>query len=229
MEIGVVLADFMRPAILFFVLGMISVLLKSDLEIPPAVTKACAIFLLVSIGLEGGMEVVEGVGVRPDLLAVIAVLAIFGIIVSVLTVIVTAKTFKSIVGFKTADAWATAGLYAAVSTVTFMLAIEMATAAQEAAPDELIYGGWMVALNIFLDAPGVIAAIILARLALLRERNSTGAVEVEVKRGKLFHEAVFGCAIWLMLCGLLVGGLAQSFNPDELEDVSVIRPEKFKS
>jgi hypothetical protein len=117
MEIERILADLFAPAILFFVLGMVTVFVRSDLEIPPVISKALAIFLLISIGLEGGVEGVEAVGVEPRLLAAMAVIAIFGIIVSVVTTVFSAKTFKTIVGLKTADAWATAALYGAVSEV----------------------------------------------------------------------------------------------------------------
>jgi hypothetical protein len=215
MDIGaLLLREFFGPAMLFFVLGLATVLVKSDLEIPPAVSKFLAIFLLISIGLEGGIEGVEAAQEHPGLLAAMTAVAIFGIVLSSLTAVFSASVFKNIVGFKTADAWATAGLYGAVSSATLLAAISMAKAAQEAAPGELIYGEWMVAANVFLDALGVIAAIVFGRIALLREGSG---MAVEVNRKGLFRDAIFGWAIWLMLCGLLVGALGQSFSPKRID------------
>jgi hypothetical protein len=214
----------MTPPILFFILGMVTVFVKSDLEIPSPVVKACSIFLLISIGLEGGIKAVKAAGARPDLPAVMAMVAVFGIVVSVLTAVVAQKVFKNIVGFKTADAWATAGLYSAVSSVTLMMAAGMASAAQAAMPGATIYTGWMVAANVFLDAPGVIATVFLARLALSREGSG---MEVELDKRELFLDAVFGWAIWLMICGLLVGVLGQSFSPKRTESAMEFFGELF--
>jgi hypothetical protein len=209
-----ILPSMFAPPILFFILGMVTIFVRSDLEIPPEVTKFLSIFLLLSIGLEGGIEGIEALGVRPDLLGAMAMVAIFGVILSLLTAVFSAKVFKSFVGFKTSDAWATAGLYSAVSSVTLLAAVGMANAAQEAAPDQLIYGDWMVAANVFLDAPGVIAAIFFGRMALMREGIGKGVVQ---DKRELFRDAVFGWAIWLMLCGLLVGILGQSFSPRRMD------------
>jgi hypothetical protein len=129
------------------------------------------------------------------------------------------------VGFKTADAWATAGLYSAVSTATFLVAIDIAEVAQELAPDVLVYGGWMVAVNVFLDAPGIIAAIILCRLALKREGSASRGISVSKK--ELLHGGVFGWAIWLMITGVVVGAIAQRFSPNEMQDTMLFFDDMF--
>jgi len=226
MELDVLLRATLTPPILFFVLGMITVFVRSDLVIPPAVSAACAIFLLISIGLEGGAEGIEAIGIEPGLLGVMTVVAIFGIIVSAISAVLSAGALKSIVGFKTADAWATAGLYGAVSSATLMIAVGIAKAAQEASPGELIWGDWMVAANVFLDAPGVIAAIVLGRLALLKE--GVGNKGAEVKKVELLHGAVFGYAIWLMIGGLIIGAISQAFSPRELGRAMVFFDDLFR-
>lgn len=205
---------------LFFVLGMITVLVKSDLKIPPEIVKGASIILLISIGLEGGLEAVKAMKAQPDFLSLILVLSAFAILVSSLTALLSAKFLERIVGFKTADAWATAGLYGAVSSATLMAAIGLVNEFKEAAPNELIYGGWMPALNVFLDAPGVIAAIFFGRLAIEKSKG-TGA-NVTLDKKELFRDAVFGWAIWLMICGVVVGILAQIFSPKRLESTMAL-------
>jgi len=50
------LSNMLIPAILFFALGFLAQLIRSDLKFPPDLGKALSIYLLVGIGLHGGME-----------------------------------------------------------------------------------------------------------------------------------------------------------------------------
>lgn len=219
-----ILPSLFAPPILFFLLGMVTILVKSDLEIPPEIIKGASIFLLLSIGLEGGLEAVDAVRVDPGFLSVILVLMAFGILISSMTAILGAKLLERVVGLSTADAWGTAGLYAAVSSATLLAAIGIVEPFQTAAPDKLIYGGWMPAVNVFLDAPGVIAAVFFGRLAIER---SKGTSHVHLDRKELLRDSVFGYAIWLMICGLIVGGLARMFSPDRLDGAMAFFDEMF--
>ncbi|HNM72608.1 MAG TPA: sodium-dependent bicarbonate transport family permease, partial [Nitrosomonas sp.] len=42
-----------QPVVLFFVMGVIAGVIKSDLKIPEALYKSLSIFLLIAIGLKG--------------------------------------------------------------------------------------------------------------------------------------------------------------------------------
>ncbi|NKQ39034.1 MAG: sodium-dependent bicarbonate transport family permease, partial [Methanosarcinales archaeon] len=139
---GIVLAGIFAPSILFFAFGMASVFVKSDISIPPAMSTGLAIFLLASIGLEGGMEAVEALIDYPELLGVIAIVAIFAILCGAVFAYLTAHTLKKVAGLNTADAWAAGGHYGAVSSATLAVGVSVADAAQMAAPNDLIFGGW---------------------------------------------------------------------------------------
>lgn len=225
MNLTDVLPSLFAPPILFFLLGMVTVLVKSDLEIPPEIVKGASIFLLISIGLEGGLEAVDAWRVDPDILSVILTLMVFGILISSMTAIFSAKFLEKVVGFNAADAWGTAGLYGAVSSATLLAAIGIVEPFQAATPEELIYGGWMPAVNVFLDAPGVIAAVFFGRLAIERLKKERAQITLDKK--ELFRDSVFGYAIWLMICGLAVGGLAQVFSPNRLESAMAFFDEMF--
>jgi len=220
-----ILADLLSPPVLFFIFGILTVLFKSDLEIPPAIAYALAVFLLISIGLEGGSEVVEAVQADAALFVVIGLTALFGILVAVGSTLVNSGIFKGI-KFSTADAWALAALYGAVSSATMIAAVNIASAAKDAAPDELIYVGWMPAANVFLDAPGVIAAMVLGRLALSREKQGIGSA-IKLDRKELIRESIFSYAIWLMIGGLVIGVIAQQFAPGRMEDALVFFDDLF--
>ncbi len=57
------LSNLTDPVILFFVLGLLAGTLRSNLEVPPAVTKFLSLYLLMSIGFKGGQALaVSGMG-----------------------------------------------------------------------------------------------------------------------------------------------------------------------
>jgi len=56
MNFSMLLENFLHPPVLFFFLGMFAVLVKSDLEIPPAIGKFLSLYLLFDIGIKGGEE-----------------------------------------------------------------------------------------------------------------------------------------------------------------------------
>ena len=56
MDLNTILENLTNPALLFFILGIIAVQFKSDLEIPENSSKFISIYLLLSIGFKGGQE-----------------------------------------------------------------------------------------------------------------------------------------------------------------------------
>ncbi|MFN5750862.1 MAG: sodium-dependent bicarbonate transport family permease, partial [Pseudanabaena sp.] len=53
MDLDLIVSNVLNPPILFFFLGMIAVLIKSDLEIPPPIPKLFSLYLLLAIGFKG--------------------------------------------------------------------------------------------------------------------------------------------------------------------------------
>ncbi len=208
-----ILAGMFAPVILFFLLGILTVLVKSDLEIPPAMGKALAIFLMVAIGLSGGAKAIKALEIAPALLGVIVIVAVLAIICGAFFAFSTGNILKR-AGLKTADAWATGGHYGAVSSVTLAVGVGIASAAQEAAPSgTLIFGGWMPVIYPFMDSPSLVTAIILGRMALAREAVGEG-IKIDIK--KILHHSIFGMAVWLLVCSLFIGIVSQTFSPREM-------------
>lgn len=56
MNFDLLLENITNPALLFFLLGIIAVRLKSDLAIPKNSSKFISLYLLFSIGFKGGQE-----------------------------------------------------------------------------------------------------------------------------------------------------------------------------
>jgi hypothetical protein len=214
--LDVLMAALFSPAILFFLFGMLTALVRADLTIPPALTAAMMIFLLMSIGLRGGMKAVEAIVAAPDLLGVVVSVALLAIVTGAFVAFVSSIILKRVVNLKTADAWATGGHYGAVSAVTLTVAVGLASAEQQAAPQELIFVGWMPAMYPFMDSPALITAIVLGRMALARD--GLGVLEgVRVGIRDLLRQGIFGMAAWLLLGSLVIGALAQLFSPYEMD------------
>ena len=56
MDTQLLLSNITNPTLLFFLLGIVAYLVKSDLEIPPTTIKFISLYLLFSIGFKGGQE-----------------------------------------------------------------------------------------------------------------------------------------------------------------------------
>ncbi len=56
MSFSTILESFGHPAVMFFFLGMIAIIVKSDLEIPPLFGKFLSLNLLFDIGIKGSEE-----------------------------------------------------------------------------------------------------------------------------------------------------------------------------
>ncbi|MEY3303311.1 MAG: hypothetical protein RLZZ139_1684, partial [Cyanobacteriota bacterium] len=58
MNLDIIISNILNPPIFIFYLGMLAVLIKSDLEIPPPIPKLFSLYLLLAIGFKGGVELV---------------------------------------------------------------------------------------------------------------------------------------------------------------------------
>ena len=173
------------PVVLFFLLGLVARLSRSDLRLPEPLYEALSIYLLLAIGLKGGAELA-----RQPLLG-IAPLALTGIALSALLPLLAYPVLRRLGRFAQADAASIAAHYGSVSVVTFAVAQSFLTRrGLEPEPQ-------MSVLVALMEAPGLIVGILLAR----RESLHT------VSWRHLAHETLFGKAVFLLLGGLLIGAL----------------------
>lgn len=56
MDFQILISNITNPTLLFFLLGIIAVTIKSDLEIPESSSKFISLYLLFAIGFKGGQE-----------------------------------------------------------------------------------------------------------------------------------------------------------------------------
>jgi uncharacterized protein len=187
----------MDPVVLFFLLGVVARLLKSDLKLPEALYETLSIYLLLAIGLKGGVELAKHpiATVAPQALAVIAM----GLMLPLLAYPVLRFLGK----FNTFDSAAIAAHYGSVSVVTFAVGLAFVTK-QGVAFEE--YMPLFVAL---LEVPGIVVGILLART--LAQGNARKKIQWAV----LAHEIFLGKSVVLLVGGLLIGWFAgpQGIDP----------------
>lgn len=184
-----------EPITLFFMLGILAGITRSDLKIPSSVYDALSIYLLLAIGLKGGVQLAEHA--TPTML-------LDGLVVVVIACIIPFVAFPVLLRlgkFKRADAASIAAHYGSVSVVTFSLAITFLE--QLNVP----YEGFMIVFLVLLEVPALVIGVLLARY---------GAGTV--KWGSLLHEVFFGKSILLLIGGLLIGYISgkEGIKPMEL-------------
>jgi len=172
------------PVILFFILGAFGGLVKSDLRIPQAFYQTLSIYLLLSIGIKGGIELYHN---NLDTILIPALATIFlGGLTTVLAFIILRKVGK----FDKINAVAIATHYGSVSAVTFAVVLNYLSDRQ------VKYEQYVTVLLVMLEIPSIAVGIFLAKW------NSK---EKKMDYKTLLHEIFLGKTILLLVGGLLIG------------------------
>lgn len=183
------LTNLLQPIVLAFLLGTLAGAVKSELELPEAVVKLLAIYLLFSLGITGGRELAKADMESLWPLLGITVLMTFGI--PTLAYLVTRRLGRMDIS----NSAAIAAHYGSVSTATFFAS--MSFAAAMGSPAE----GYMAAMVALMEF-GVIYSLVIARIATGRaQRGGVQACE-------LFLSVIRGRGILLLVGGMLIGYIA---------------------
>jgi hypothetical protein len=211
----------------FFLLGVFARLVKSDLKLPEALYETLSIYLLLAIGLKGGIELSKQplAALAPQVAATMLLgLAIPFVLFPLLRLL----------KFNGPDSAAVAAHYGSVSVVTF--AVATAALTREGIAYESHAALWVAVM----EAPGLIAGILLARWSL-RQGAGAGAAAglgaasagaparalppVAATRagwGVLAHDVFFGKSVLLLLGGLLIGAVAGEAGTAPIQAVFVV-------
>lgn len=174
-----------EPVILFFVLGVIAGFVRSDLKIPGVLYEALSIFLLLAIGLKGGVELAR----YP--LSDVALPALAVVVAGALIPLAAFPLLRRVGKLSTADAGSIAAHYGSVSVVTFAVGSSYLARLGEAAE------GYMTVFLVLLEFPALMIGVLLAR------RGEQGTPWRQV-----LHEVFAGKSIVLLLGGLVIGWAA---------------------
>ena len=180
--------------VLFFLLGLLARLVKSDLALPGVLYETLSIYLLLAIGLKGGVELSKQSieTVMPQMLFCLAI----GVAVPLLMY----PVLRRLVGLNGFDAASVAAHYGSVSVVTF--AVASAYLAHRNIEFEPHAALWVA----LLEAPGIVAGIALARWYEKKQGGTTG-VKTGIAWGALAHDVFLGKSVFLLVGGLAIGTL----------------------
>jgi hypothetical protein len=197
MNLDLLLSNVTNPAFLFFVLGIIAVKLKSDLEIPANSSKFISLYLLFSIGFKGGQELSH-----ESFSAEILWSMLFGILVSLLIPFYTFFILKRKLSLY--DSAAIAAAYGSVSAVTFVTAVSYLDL------QKLQLHGHMVAIMALMESPAIIAGLILMSVYNKTEKSPAK------KREVIIHSFTNG-SVLLILGSLVIGLLADAKHAEGIK------------
>jgi uncharacterized protein len=206
MNFNLLIENLTNPALLFFVLGIIAVYVKSDLEIPPNSSKFISLYLLFSIGFKGGQELSH-----ENFTSEIGWSILFGISISAIIPFYTFFILKR--KLNVFDSGAIASAYGSVSAVTFVTAVSYLESQQ------LSLHGHMVAIMALMESPAIIIGLVLISL-FNREESSTNINIPSVIKHSLTNGSVL-----LILGSLVIGFLA---NDKQAEGIKPFTNDLFK-
>ena len=185
--------NLLSPVTLCFCLGVFARLVRSELSVPKEVYMAISLYLLLALGLKGGMELSES-----PLSSIIAPVSIT-ILLGCLTPISAYIILRRLGRFSVADSAGIAAHYGSVSAVTFIAAqtfIAEVIAQNPALPP---VEGYLPTLLALLEIPGIQIAL---AIGVLNGAGSKGR-----STGSLIHEIVTGRTMMLLVGGLIIGSL----------------------
>ena len=194
------------PAILFFIFGVLAGTVKSNLEIPPAISRFLSLYLLMALGLKGGFALAQsgltlevGTGLAAAMALALVIPAVgYGVLKRMLSPF---------------DAAAVAATYGSVSAVTFV------TATQYLENQQIAFGGHMAAAMALMESPAILMAVILANRLRQQFAGANGVVAQGnaaaltglapptqgTSFGKVLHESFTDGAQLLLLGAMAVG------------------------
>ena len=169
--------------IMFFLLGALAGVAKSDLQVPKAAYDTLSILLMLTLGLKGGLALHGQVSWQ--LLPEVVVVILIGIAIPLLVY----PLVRKLAGLNQADSASLAAHYGSASAGTFAVALAFAEANNlTIAPQTTLY-------LVLLELPAIVVAIMIYR-------KVTGST---AKASAIWHEALTSRGVVLLAGGLLIG------------------------
>lgn len=186
------LSTILSPIILFFLLGLVASLLRSQMSVPEAFAKGLAIYLMMAIGLKGGVEMSKN-----QLTLEVGLLFLAGIILSFVIPLIAFRLLSMTSRLSRIDAAAAAAHYGSISIVTFVAATEAVRLSG------FETSGHLVALAALMETPAIIAALLLVSRGDKAAQPVAGS-----ERGELVREVLLNASVVVLVGALLIGWIA---------------------
>ena len=193
--------NLLDPAVLMFFLGVFAILVKSNLEVPPAIAKFLSLYLLVALGLKGGGALGDG-GYSIIIMYTLGIAILMSALVPLYSYFILSRN-KKLGSFNAA---AIAATYGSVSAVTFIVAGGF-LARQGGLQD-----GYMTATMVIMESPAIIMAVMFATMIRIRDKHLAGNASVVGEKdgpsfpvGKILKEAFTDGTHLVLLGSMFIG------------------------
>lgn len=187
------ISQLQSPTLAFLIAGALIAAVKSKFHIPTPIYDFAVFMLLMKIGLNAGLVM------RDTSILVMILPIIFCIFLGIGIVLLGSLTLARLPGVKKDDAFATLGLFGAVSgsaLVATMIFLE-----EEGIPFE----AWVPALYPFMDIPALITAIVLARVYIHKRDKDKQESHNEANIKEIIKECLTSSALTALIAGILLG------------------------
>ncbi|MBE9232897.1 sodium-dependent bicarbonate transport family permease [Cuspidothrix issatschenkoi LEGE 03284] len=191
MNSSVILSNILNPPVLFFFLGMLAILLQSDLEIPQPLPKLFSLYLLLAIGFKGGYEI-DHSGISPQIALTLLAAIFMASVVPIYSFFILKLKLDSY------NAAAIAATYGSISAVTFITAQSFLKVLS------IDSGGHMVAALALMESPAIIVGIVLVRV-FAKSPKSEIEEEEKFSWSEVFREAFLNGSVFLLVGSVIVG------------------------
>lgn len=190
MDFSLLFENLTNPALLYFILGIIAVSLKSDLEIPNNSSKFISLYLLFAIGFKGGQELSH-----ETINSEIVWSMLFGMSIAIVIPLYTFFILKRKLNIY--DSGAIAAAYGSISAVTFVTAVSYLESHQ------LVLHGYMVAIMALMESPAIIVGLVL--ISIFNKEKSQKINKIEI-----FRHSFTNGSVLLILGSLVIGYLTSA-------------------
>jgi hypothetical protein len=207
MQSTLVLQNLLSAPVLFFFLGILAVVLGSDLEIPSPLPKLFSLYLLLAIGFKGGVELSHS-GFGQMVVLTIAAAILMSLLVPLGSFLILRTRLGS------DNAAAVAAAYGSISAVTFITAQSFLNVLK------VPYDGFMVAALALMESPAIVVGVVLARLAATKldgNQRQDSAAKESIPWGEVLKEAFLNGSVFLLIGSLVIGALVAQFSPSGVE------------
>jgi len=162
--------NLMGPLVLFFFLGMISKLIKSDIKFPAEGYQLIVVYLLLAIGYEGGHDLRGEANLMHCLLPFAT-----GFVVNTLVAILAVMVLLKVLRLDTPNSCALGALYGSDSAGLFAVSMALVNSFQ------LPKDGFMAAMLAVMEIPGILVGILMFQVLSRKSAQKTASDQFRVE------------------------------------------------
>lgn len=192
--------------VMFFLLGLIAGVLRSDLNIPKAAYDTLSLLLMLTIGLKGGMALHGAISL--SLIGELLVVALIGALIPLLIIPVLRIGAR----LNWHDSASLAAHYGSVSAGTFAVVLAYVET------QSLQFGPQVTLYLVMLELPAILVSLALYRKFNANVNSEGGAI-------KLWHETLTNRGVVLLVGGVIIGWM---YGPMQGAGVTELFTSAFK-